>query len=144
MVLQVKEWIEGKERNIRALLSSLHTVLWEGEERWKEPGMHQLVTPEQVKKSYRKAVLSVHPDKVVAGSMCGHDLFVVCVVCGVWCVCGVCVVCVWCVCGVCGVYVVDDKRAHLLPVPALYVQKWQSVAIMYMNVCLYNNNKFYL
>ncbi|KAK2189329.1 hypothetical protein NP493_109g06017 [Ridgeia piscesae] len=57
--LKVKEWIEGKERNIRALLSSLHTVLWEGEERWKEPGMHQLVTPEQVKKSYRKAVLSL-------------------------------------------------------------------------------------
>jgi DnaJ-class molecular chaperone len=39
-------------------------VLWEGETKWKECGMHQLVTPEQVKKMYRKAVLSVHPDKV--------------------------------------------------------------------------------
>lgn len=62
--LKVKEWIEGKERNIRALLCSLHTVLWEGEERWKEVGMHQLVSADQVKKVYRKAVLSVHPDKV--------------------------------------------------------------------------------
>lgn len=64
-VVQVREWTEGKEHNIRALLCSLHTVLWEGEDKWKECGMHQLVTPEQVKKVYRKAVLSVHPDKVM-------------------------------------------------------------------------------
>ncbi|CAH1774732.1 unnamed protein product [Owenia fusiformis] len=62
--LKVKEWIEGKERNIRGLLSTLHTVLWEGETRWKECGMHQLVTGAQVKKFFRKAVLSVHPDKL--------------------------------------------------------------------------------
>uniref|UniRef100_A0A3Q2YNF4 Auxilin n=1 Tax=Hippocampus comes TaxID=109280 RepID=A0A3Q2YNF4_HIPCM len=60
---QILEWIEGKERNIRALLSTMHTVLWEGETRWKPVGMADLVTPEQVKKVYRKAVLVVHPDK---------------------------------------------------------------------------------
>ncbi|XP_060594462.1 putative tyrosine-protein phosphatase auxilin [Ruditapes philippinarum] len=58
------EWTQGKERNIRALLCSLHTVLWEDEKRWKQCGMHDLVTPDQVKKVYRKAVLSVHPDKL--------------------------------------------------------------------------------
>lgn len=42
----------------------MHTVLWEGENRWKPVGMADLVTPEQVKKVYRKAVLVVHPDKV--------------------------------------------------------------------------------
>ncbi len=42
----------------------MHTVLWEGETRWKPIGMADLVTPEQVKKVYRKAVLVVHPDKV--------------------------------------------------------------------------------
>jgi hypothetical protein len=63
-ITQVMEWIKGKEKNIRALLCSLGTVLWDGEERWKPIGMHQLVTPDQVKKVYRKAVLSVHPDKV--------------------------------------------------------------------------------
>ncbi len=63
-MLQVREWIEGKERNIRALLCSLHSVTWEGESKWKECGMHQLVTADQVKKMYRKAVLCVHPDKV--------------------------------------------------------------------------------
>ncbi|KAM3611790.1 uncharacterized protein V6R79_024258 [Siganus canaliculatus] len=61
--LQILDWIEGKERNIRALLSTLSTVLWEGETRWKPVGMADLVTPEQVKKYYRKAVLIVHPDK---------------------------------------------------------------------------------
>ncbi|KAM6930541.1 cyclin-G-associated kinase [Xenentodon cancila] len=61
--LQILDWIEGKERNIRALLSTLHTVLWEGETRWKPVSMADLVTPDQVKKYYRKAVLVVHPDK---------------------------------------------------------------------------------
>ncbi|NWW96379.1 GAK kinase, partial [Rhynochetos jubatus] len=61
--LKILEWIEGKERNIRALISTLHTVLWEGENKWKPVSMAALVTPEQVKKYYRKAVLVVHPDK---------------------------------------------------------------------------------
>lgn len=61
---QILDWIEGKERNIRALMSTMHTVLWDGETRWKPVGMSELVTPDQVKKYYRKAVLVVHPDKV--------------------------------------------------------------------------------
>ncbi|XP_063475416.1 cyclin-G-associated kinase isoform X15 [Symphalangus syndactylus] len=62
--LKLLDWIEGKERNIRALLSTLHTVLWDGESRWTPVGMADLVAPEQVKKHYRRAVLAVHPDKV--------------------------------------------------------------------------------
>uniref|UniRef100_A0A8C0QBT0 Cyclin G associated kinase n=1 Tax=Canis lupus familiaris TaxID=9615 RepID=A0A8C0QBT0_CANLF len=61
--LKLLEWTEGKERNIRALLSTLHTVLWDGESRWAPVGMADLVTPGQVKKQYRRAVLVVHPDK---------------------------------------------------------------------------------
>ncbi|XP_053530582.1 cyclin-G-associated kinase isoform X2 [Ictalurus punctatus] len=61
--LQILDWIEGKERNIRALLSTLQTVLWEGETRWKPVSMADLLTPDQVKKFYRKAALIVHPDK---------------------------------------------------------------------------------
>ncbi|KAM5256934.1 auxilin [Ctenodactylus gundi] len=61
--LKILEWIEGKERNIRALLSTMHTVLWAGETKWKPLGMADLVAPEQVKKAYRRAVLVVHPDK---------------------------------------------------------------------------------
>ena len=58
------EWTQGKEKNIRALLCSLDKVLWDGEKRWKRVGMQDLVSADQVKKVYRKAVLSVHPDKV--------------------------------------------------------------------------------
>ncbi|XP_077876917.1 cyclin-G-associated kinase isoform X8 [Ictidomys tridecemlineatus] len=61
--LKLLDWIEGKERNIRALLSTLHTVLWDGESRWTPVSMADLVTPAQVKKQYRRAVLVVHPDK---------------------------------------------------------------------------------
>ncbi|KAJ6657116.1 hypothetical protein lerEdw1_002862 [Lerista edwardsae] len=70
--LKLLDWIDGKERNIRALLSTLHTVLWEGETKWKPVGMADLVTPDQVKKYYRKAVLVVHPDKVIEqlGDLC--------------------------------------------------------------------------
>lgn len=67
--MQVLEWIEGKERNIRALLSTMHTVLWAGETKWKPVSMADLVTPEQVKKVYRRAVLVVHPDKVRLGCL---------------------------------------------------------------------------
>ncbi|XP_046839155.1 cyclin-G-associated kinase-like isoform X2 [Xenia sp. Carnegie-2017] len=62
---KIRSWSDGKRKNIRALLCSLDTVLWEDEKRWKKIGMHELVSPDQVKKYYRKAVLSVHPDKLI-------------------------------------------------------------------------------
>ena len=49
--------------NIRALLSTLHTVLWEGSG-WNPPNMTDLVETNKVKKQYMKANLVVHPDKV--------------------------------------------------------------------------------
>ncbi|CAB3361786.1 Hypothetical predicted protein [Cloeon dipterum] len=60
--LKIVEWTDGKKKNIRALLCSMHTILWEGTT-WKSVGMHQLVTAAEVKKTYRKACLAVHPDK---------------------------------------------------------------------------------
>ena len=60
---RINDWKVSRRGNIRALLSSLHTVLTE-EFRWKPIGMHQLVTDADVKKIYRLACLAVHPDKV--------------------------------------------------------------------------------
>lgn len=51
--------------NIRALLSTLHTVLWEGSG-WNPPNMTDLVETNKVKKQYMKANLVVHPDKVIS------------------------------------------------------------------------------
>ncbi|KAJ8920099.1 hypothetical protein NQ315_011754 [Exocentrus adspersus] len=62
--LKVIEWKEGKKNNIRALLCSMHTILWE-DAKWSKCEMHQLVSATDVKKAYRKACLAVHPDKQV-------------------------------------------------------------------------------
>lgn len=62
--LRVAEWTDGKKKNIRALLCSMDKVLWDGETKWKPVGMHELVSADQVKKAFRRAVLVVHPDKV--------------------------------------------------------------------------------
>ncbi|CAF0801102.1 unnamed protein product [Didymodactylos carnosus] len=62
-VLRVREWTEGKKKNIRALLCSLKDVVWE-DCKWQGCQMHELLTPDQVKKVYRKAVIYIHPDKL--------------------------------------------------------------------------------
>ncbi|XP_034185349.2 cyclin-G-associated kinase [Osmia lignaria lignaria] len=61
--LKIAEWTEGKKGNLRALLCSMHTVLWPEADRWQRCEMHQLVSAADVKKAYRKACLAVHPDK---------------------------------------------------------------------------------
>ncbi|XP_012258093.2 cyclin-G-associated kinase [Athalia rosae] len=61
--MKISEWTEGKKGNLRALLCSLHTVLWPEAERWQRCEMHQLVSAADVKKAYRRACLAVHPDK---------------------------------------------------------------------------------
>ncbi|XP_053682884.1 cyclin-G-associated kinase [Sabethes cyaneus] len=60
--VKLMEWTEGKKNNIRALLCTVHTVLWPGA-KWTKCEMHQLVSAADVKKTYRKACLAVHPDK---------------------------------------------------------------------------------
>ncbi|EDV23330.1 uncharacterized protein TRIADDRAFT_57838 [Trichoplax adhaerens] len=62
--LKIQDWVGGQKGNIRALLCSLHTAVWEGC-KWKEIGMHQVIESNNVKKYYRKACLCIHPDKVV-------------------------------------------------------------------------------
>ena len=64
---RLSSWKNRKENNIRALLASLDTVLWNElmrSDRAVKVGMHELVTPAQVKIKYMKAVAKVHPDKV--------------------------------------------------------------------------------
>ena len=60
---RVGAWKAGKDGNLRALLATLHTVLWEGAP-WTAPSMSDLIDPARVKRAYMKAALVVHPDKV--------------------------------------------------------------------------------
>lgn len=61
---QLKAWAEdnGRTKNIRTLLSTMHQVMWEGS-KWSEVNMGKLINPTDVKKNYRKAMIVVHPDK---------------------------------------------------------------------------------
>eukprot|EP00603_Paraphysomonas_imperforata_P001000 CAMPEP_0114428178 /NCGR_PEP_ID=MMETSP0103-20121206/8784_1 /TAXON_ID=37642 ORGANISM="Paraphysomonas imperforata, Strain PA2" /NCGR_SAMPLE_ID=MMETSP0103 /ASSEMBLY_ACC=CAM_ASM_000201 /LENGTH=301 /DNA_ID=CAMNT_0001597371 /DNA_START=215 /DNA_END=1120 /DNA_ORIENTATION=- len=52
----------GKKRNVRTLLATMHTVVWEGC-KWKPIGLGDVLSPKQVKLAYRKAMLVVHTDK---------------------------------------------------------------------------------
>ncbi|KAJ6842478.1 auxilin-related protein 2-like [Iris pallida] len=60
---EIKRWAAGKEGNLRALLSTLHYVLWP-ECGWQPVSLTDLITVAAVKKAYRKATLCIHPDKV--------------------------------------------------------------------------------
>ncbi|KAM5564328.1 hypothetical protein ABKV19_018767 [Rosa sericea] len=63
MDAKIKGWAAGKEGNMRALLSSLQSVLWP-DSGWEPVSLTDLITSGSVKKVYRKATLCVHPDKV--------------------------------------------------------------------------------
>ena len=60
---KIDAWKNGKQDNLRALLGSLDTVLWEGSG-WKKISMADLVLPGKVKVQYMKGIGRVHPDKV--------------------------------------------------------------------------------
>eukprot|EP00934_Nitzschia_sp_Nitz4_P000904 Nitzschia sp. Nitz4//scaffold38_size140716//51505//52779//NITZ4_003138-RA/size140716-processed-gene-0.120-mRNA-1//-1//CDS//3329550051//904//frame0 len=61
---KIKAWAEehGKKKQLRALLASLHTVLWPGA-KWKQLTIGDLLQDAKVKRAYHKATLVVHPDK---------------------------------------------------------------------------------
>ncbi|KAK3402888.1 hypothetical protein B0T20DRAFT_428621 [Sordaria brevicollis] len=60
---KIASWRDGKKDNLRALLSSLDNVLWEGSG-WKKVGLHELVVANKVKIVYMKAIAKCHPDKI--------------------------------------------------------------------------------
>ncbi|GKU99196.1 hypothetical protein SLEP1_g12075 [Rubroshorea leprosula] len=59
----VKRWLSGKEGNLRALLSTLQYILGP-DSGWQPIPLTEVITSAAVKKAYRKATLSVHPDKL--------------------------------------------------------------------------------
>ncbi|KIK80583.1 hypothetical protein PAXRUDRAFT_833439 [Paxillus rubicundulus Ve08.2h10] len=62
---RLASWRAGKEANLRALLTTLDSVLWP-ELGWKRVGMAEVVGAGQVKGAYVRAIARVHPDKLNA------------------------------------------------------------------------------
>ncbi|KAJ1264248.1 hypothetical protein BS78_09G248700 [Paspalum vaginatum] len=60
---EIKRWSNGKEGNLRALLSTLQYILG-ADSGWQPVPLTDLLTAAAVKKAYRKATLCVHPDKL--------------------------------------------------------------------------------
>ncbi|KAG9452121.1 hypothetical protein H6P81_005025 [Aristolochia fimbriata] len=60
---EVRRWSNGKEGNLRALLSTLQYVLGP-ESGWQPISLNDVLTAAAVKRAYRKATLCVHPDKL--------------------------------------------------------------------------------
>nr|XP_029121299.1 auxilin-like protein 1 isoform X2 [Elaeis guineensis]XP_029121300.1 auxilin-like protein 1 isoform X2 [Elaeis guineensis] len=61
--VEVKRWSNGKEGNLRALLSTLQYILGP-ESGWQPIPLTDVITAAAVKKAFRKATLCVHPDKL--------------------------------------------------------------------------------
>ncbi|KAJ9565793.1 hypothetical protein OSB04_001759, partial [Centaurea solstitialis] len=59
----IKLWSDGKEPNIRLLLSTLHHILWPSSG-WNMIPLTNLKDSSSVKKAYQKARLCLHPDKL--------------------------------------------------------------------------------
>ncbi|XP_027904882.1 J domain-containing protein required for chloroplast accumulation response 1 isoform X2 [Vigna unguiculata] len=60
---KIKQWSKGKEGNIRSLLSTLQHVLWT-ECGWKPVPLVDIIEGNAVKRSYQRALLCLHPDKL--------------------------------------------------------------------------------
>jgi hypothetical protein len=71
--LDAWEYKGGVRKDIRALLSTLHSILWEGN-RWKQVGLHDLLDAKKVKLAYRKSLLAVHPDKINKDAPAEHKV----------------------------------------------------------------------
>ncbi|KIJ55106.1 hypothetical protein M422DRAFT_23757 [Sphaerobolus stellatus SS14] len=64
---RLQAWRGGKETNLRALIASLDTIL-SPSFKWQKVGLHEVVTPAQVKIRYTKAIARLHPDKLNANN----------------------------------------------------------------------------
>ncbi|CAN6938572.1 unnamed protein product [Brassica oleracea] len=60
---KIRKWSSGKSGNIRSLLSTLQYILWPGCG-WKAVPLMDMIEGNAVRKSYQRALLILHPDKL--------------------------------------------------------------------------------
>ncbi|KDP38475.1 hypothetical protein JCGZ_04400 [Jatropha curcas] len=72
---KIREWSNGKEGNIRSLLSTLQYVVWP-ESGWKPVPLVDIIEGNAVKRSYQKALLRLHPDKLQQKGATSHQKYI--------------------------------------------------------------------
>ncbi|KAF5747099.1 putative heat shock protein binding protein [Tripterygium wilfordii] len=60
---KIRQWSSGKDGNIRSLLSTLQYILWP-ESGWRPVPLVDIIEGKGVRRSYQKALLCLHPDKL--------------------------------------------------------------------------------
>ncbi|EOA33700.1 hypothetical protein CARUB_v10019884mg [Capsella rubella] len=60
---KIRKWSSGKSGNIRSLLSTLQYILWSGSG-WRPVPLMNMIEGNAVRKSYQRALLILHPDKL--------------------------------------------------------------------------------
>ncbi|WWC57706.1 uncharacterized protein I303_100240 [Kwoniella dejecticola CBS 10117] len=62
---RLNSWKNGKETNLRALIASLDSILWDDILKGGlKVGIHELISEKQVKIKYMKVIARLHPDKL--------------------------------------------------------------------------------
>lgn len=72
---KIRQWLSGKEGNIRSLLSTLQYVLWP-ESGWKPVPLVDIIEGNAVKRAYQKALLCLHPDKLQQKGAAVHQKYI--------------------------------------------------------------------
>ncbi|GFZ10298.1 J-domain protein required for chloroplast accumulation response 1 [Actinidia rufa] len=72
---KIRQWSNGKEGNIRSLLSTLQYVLWPGCG-WKPVPLVDIIEGNAVKRAYQKALLCLHPDKLQQKGAAAHQKYI--------------------------------------------------------------------
>ncbi|KAF9620270.1 hypothetical protein IFM89_011005 [Coptis chinensis] len=72
---KIRKWSNGKEGNIRSLLSTLQYVLWP-ESGWKPVPLVEIIEGNSVRRAYQKALLCLHPDKLQQKGAAPHQKYI--------------------------------------------------------------------
>ncbi|XP_052201489.1 J domain-containing protein required for chloroplast accumulation response 1 isoform X2 [Diospyros lotus] len=72
---KIRQWSNGRAGNIRSLLSTLQYVLWPGSG-WKTVALVDIIEGSSVKRSYQKALLCLHPDKLQQKGAASHQKYI--------------------------------------------------------------------
>ncbi|KAI7731275.1 hypothetical protein M8C21_002551 [Ambrosia artemisiifolia] len=72
---KIHMWSSGRTGNIRSLLSTLQLVLW-AESGWKPVALDDIIEPNALKKSYNRAMLCLHPDKLQQKGIDSHKKYI--------------------------------------------------------------------